>query len=882
MPRPTPIRLLLALGLLAFLVAGLSIVDMFLPRPYDGVVLEPDSPYELKVQKVVPGSGAAVAGVRPGDLIIGIDRSALYSPSAAKSISRDLGERTPLRRAAELVAGHRIGDHIAYLVRRGGREAAGGAASLPSSATRSAPERQVGERLLEVDVVLGRRTIASPAYVFACLLGFGFFFVGLFVLLRQQRAGAAWVFHTMSSLFMLFLVCRLRPASYSWVDSFVLTTGTAALIFLPATFLHFFLVFPRPFHLSREGRAVPFGLTRQAWAGWLAALYLVPVVVYGSARLPTGDAGRQQLLISGAPAANWWVLALYLIAGLLAISLHSRAVPDPRQRRGAALVSIGAIFGLVPFIVLAVVFPSFLHTEDFLFLGVLPLALVPATFAYAIVRYELLDIRVIVRKSLLYTATSALVTAFYALGIAFFNALFRETRLASSAFFPVVLALAIVVLFEPLRRRIQGPIDRFFFAERLRLERAMEEMGEAFTARVDLTAVVRDLVERLPTVLGVDFAALYLRRGEQLERTAGPGSLPARLPVVGALHERLLATGGLSRVEELPYGSATGGNAGLESLTQALAAAGVELVGDLVSRGQSVGVILLSGKNGGALRLEPEEARLLSGLLHQAAVALDTSLLVAERTRQAELERELEIAASIQQALLPPSLSTSPGWKVAAHCQPARHVGGDFYLELPMADGRRAIAYADVSGKSVSGALMMMAAHEVLYSLAMSGHPPARLLDLANERLYRLGKRSFVALGMLSFDEHDPLVHYALAGQPQPLRRGRDGEVTELALPAHRLPLGALLAGAYEMQTTPVRAGEMLLAYSDGVIEALSPSDEVFGIERLTALLASVPPEPQVVVESVLSALADFTAGREPYDDVTLVAICRQQETMHA
>lgn len=95
-----------------------------------------------------------------------------------------------------------------------------------------------------------------------------------------------------------------------------------------------------------------------------------------------------------------------------------------------------------------------------------------------------------------------------------------------------------------------------------------------------------------------------------------------------------------------------------------------------------------------------------------------------------------------------------------------------------MSDGRRAIAYADVSGKSVSGALMMMAAHEVLYSLAMSGHPPARLLDLANERLYRLGKRSFVALGMLSFDEHDPLVHYALAGQPQPLRRS-NGEVTD-------------------------------------------------------------------------------------------------------
>lgn len=504
MPRPTPIRLLLALGLLAFLVAGLSIVDMFLPRPYDGVVLEPDSPYELRVQKVVPGSGAAAAGVLPGDLIIGIDRSALYSPSAARSISRDLGERTPLRRAAELVAGHRIGDHIAYLVRRGGREAAEGAASVPSSTTRAASERQPGERLLEVDVVLGRRTIASPAYVFACLLGFGFFFVGLFVLLRQQRAGAAWVFHTMSSLFMLFLVCRLRPASYSWVDSFVLTTGTAALIFLPATFLHFFLVFPRPFHLSREGRAVPFGLSRQAWAGWLAALYLVPLVVYGSVRLPTGDGGRQQLLISGAPAANWWVLALYLIAGLLAISLHSRAVPDPRQRRGAALVSIGAIFGLVPFIVLAVVFPSFLHTEDFLFLGVLPLS--PGAGDLCL-RHRSLRAAGHPR----HRQEEPALHRDERPGHRLLRARHRLLQRPVPRDAPGVVGLLSGGPRPRHRRAVRaaaaadpGPIDRFFFAERLRLERAMEEMGEAFTAHVDLTAVVRDLVERLPTVLGVD------------------------------------------------------------------------------------------------------------------------------------------------------------------------------------------------------------------------------------------------------------------------------------------------------------------------------------------------------------------------------------------
>ena len=80
----------------------------------------------------------------------------------------------------------------------------------------------------------------------ACLLGFTFFLVGSFVVVRQPRLPAARVFATMCSLFMLFLVCRLRPASYSWVDTLVLTTGTVALLFLPAAFLHFFLIFPRP------------------------------------------------------------------------------------------------------------------------------------------------------------------------------------------------------------------------------------------------------------------------------------------------------------------------------------------------------------------------------------------------------------------------------------------------------------------------------------------------------------------------------------------------------------------------------------------------------------------------------------------------------------
>ncbi|MGB3564620.1 MAG: hypothetical protein WBH75_17535 [Thermoanaerobaculia bacterium] len=221
---PHSAHLLFAFGLAAFLIAGLSIADMFLPRPYDGVVLEADTPGRLIVRKVVDGSGAARAGIRHGHQIVGIDRNVLRSSA----------------HAAELLNRYRIGETVPYLVRG-----------------------PLG--LKEVEVDLGYRQIGSLPYLVACFLGFAFFFIGLFVLRQQPRIRPAQIFFVVCILFLLFLVCRLRPASYSWVDSFVLTTGMLALLFLPACFLHFFLVFPRPVPLRPEQDDPAYARKRRRW-----------------------------------------------------------------------------------------------------------------------------------------------------------------------------------------------------------------------------------------------------------------------------------------------------------------------------------------------------------------------------------------------------------------------------------------------------------------------------------------------------------------------------------------------------------------------------------------------------------------------------------------
>ncbi len=830
--NPTP--WLLAFGLLAFGLAGLSIVDTLLPRPYDGVVLDTDSPDGLTVREVVSGSGADRAGIRRGDRIRGIGRSVVNNAAdAARKINK-----------------FRIGDEVPYMV------------VTPDS------------KLVDYDLRLTKRQVMSGTYLYSTVLGFAFFLVGLFVLVRQPTLRASQVFFLLCGFFLLFLVCRMRPPSYSSVDSFILGMGTIAFLFLPAAFLHFYLIFPRPALLEEVDRRVgSLGDVLELWRfGW-PVLYFVPpgvfVLSYGVANL----LGSELRLLNGAPVASWVLLVLYMLLGLAALWGNSRHLSEPRQRRGVALVLVGSLFGLVPFLAASLFISQ--HSRTFFFFGIAPLVLVPITFTYAIVRFQLLDIQVILRRSLLYTVTSALVTGLYAGGIATFNAFFADTELASSRYFPILLALAIVLLFEPLRRRLQELTDRYFYAGRSRLQKAMVELGEAMTAQLDLQAVVQELVERLPQLLGLSFAALYLQRGGRLARVAGPPHLPAGLPDLPEMRRALRRRSRLTRIEQL--GPLALRSMEVAQVVEALDEAGVEVLGDLASPRRPLGLVLLSGKVG-QMPLEAEELELLRGLLHQAALALETSLLLEERTQQAELERELQIAASIQAQLLPESLCFAEGWGVAAVCRPARVVGGDFYSQLPSVNGNTAVVFGDVSGKSVSGALMMMAAHEALHALAMTPRSPSELFRLTNRRLYGIGRRRFVALGYFSATSDGRRLTYLVAGQPPPLLRRTDGTVVELPLPEHRIPVGALPYGDYQALEVDLAPGEAVLGYSDGVTDSQSPEGELFGYQRLGEALRESRGNPQEIVDKVLAAVEAFTGKGLQYDDLTLVAVGRQDE----
>jgi serine phosphatase RsbU (regulator of sigma subunit) len=824
------------------MVACLSILDMFLARAYDGVVLEPDRS-DLTVRSVLSGSGAEKAGIRPGDRVSGLGQEIVRTPAEA----------------ARALQKHGVGERVAYLIER-------------------------GDGLLEIEVELGPRRLGTPLYLYACFSGFLFFFIGLYVLLSRpdaQSGSPAHVFFILCTLFLLFLVCRLRPASYSWVDQVVLTTGTLSLLALPAAFLHFFMVFPRRVRLTlvsaeeHEDSGGPSALAAverfvNGSPYFFTLLYLLPPVLY-AATLGIGAALETRVrLVSGAPLASWVLMGDYLVLGLLALLASLLRAKEGRERRQIATVFVGTVLGVAPFLVLGVAFPSLFRNDRYLLIGVIPLVLVPLTFAYAIVRFQFFDIRVIVRRSLLYTLTTAVVSGTYAIGIAAFNLLFRDASLGKSPLFPLLLALAILALFDPLRRRLQEPVDRFFFREEYDARRAVEEVSEELVREFSVERLDGLLTTRLSEILHLEWAALYRREGKAFIRGAAavdlPQLLPASLLMLAeiARNERPVPIGDLEPLKALDRDTRT--------VLEALAAHGSRLLVALRVRGELHALMVLGPKRSDE-EYSNADLQLIKTVANQGAVALENVRLYRERARQVELEKELEIARRVQFSLIPEQLPVPPGWQVAAICAPARQVGGDFYDALPALDhGAAAIVVGDVSGKSVPGAMLMVAAREVLQTAALGGASPSQIMQVANQRLYTPQPRLFVSLAFVVLGS-EGTVEYALAGQPAPLIRRGSGTVEEGPAPVHRLPLGALRGGTWDFSSVRLEPGDVLIVYSDGLTEAQNEKGEFFGDERLIRVVRTVDGAPKSMVDQIVEEVGVFVGETEPYDDVTVVAL---------
>jgi serine phosphatase RsbU (regulator of sigma subunit)/anti-sigma regulatory factor (Ser/Thr protein kinase) len=311
---------------------------------------------------------------------------------------------------------------------------------------------------------------------------------------------------------------------------------------------------------------------------------------------------------------------------------------------------------------------------------------------------------------------------------------------------------------------------------------------------------------------------------------------------------------------------------------RAMRAAGVRLAVPLVSQGELIGLLNL-GPRLSEQDYSGDDRALLNNLATQAAPAVRVAQLVRQQQEEAQererIEQELRVARLIQQTLLPKELPAVAGWQMAAHYQPARAVGGDFYDFLALPRGRLGLVIGDVTDKGVPAALVMATTRAVLRAAAQRVDAPGAVLAQVNDALVPdIPPNMFVTCLYAVLDPMTGRLRYANAGHDLPYQR-RGGEVIELR--ATGMPLGLLPGMQYEERETILRPGDSVLFYSDGLVEAHNPRREMFSFPRLRALLAGdAAGGTQTLVDYLLTELGRFTgAGWEQEDDITLMALQR-------
>ncbi len=268
-----------------------------------------------------------------------------------------------------------------------------------------------------------------------------------------------------------------------------------------------------------------------------------------------------------------------------------------------------------------------------------------------------------------------------------------------------------------------------------------------------------------------------------------------------------------------------------------------------------------------------------------AALALLASLLViglriGPYVRGKQIESQLALARQVQRDLLPAAGALPAGLDLGAECLPASQVGGDFYDVVSLPDGRTAFLLGDVSGHGISAALVMGLIHGAMSSPPW-GSSPDEAPDRAAARLNQLlltksaGDR-FASLFWCAYDPVAGELQYLNAGHLPGLRtrRAPDG-VTAIERLADGGPvLGVLPAATFRAVSVDARPGDLLVIFSDGIVEATDGRGDYFGDERLIAVLRESADRPaRAICDAILAAVETFAAGEPPGDDQTLLVV---------
>jgi phosphoserine phosphatase RsbU/P len=781
----------------------------------------------LTITRIVPGGVADRAGLRDGDVLLRIDGVSVLTRSGPMP----------------LINRHEAGTEAVYLVDRAGQR-------------------------LELPVTI-LKTV-NIVFLAQFLLGLGIALVGLVVVLvRPDRIQRRFARYGLLSL-LFFASLAMEVISQSSDDALwkMRAFGTAYLFAIAVAspaFVSFFMHFP-----------VRKSVADRRWVR--AFITLVPILA--SAFIAARYFGL--LKMSALPVIAFlagMIPYIFLLTGFVLFAHSYFHLPDLRQRRQLRPVLIAVVTATLTVLYLVVirrVYPLAIFLDPWLLTPAVLIVGIPPAFGYSIVKHRLMDVTLIVKRSLIYGAITMAVAMLYLLLV------FGLGRLigwylgqTDNTLVNVIAFVVIALLFDPLKRRVQAVVDRVFYQERTAYHQALLEFSRELPRQIDLDGILHSLISRVSGAMHIEAMAVSL-----CDTAEGCHVVAQHFPadMLGLSDCR---DGALSVLREsrAPLSLV----APDEDLASRLPAdelaryrtAGVELFVPMMIQDRLIGAIIVGAKRSGKL-YSREDIELLSTVGSQAAIALENARLHRSEIEKQKLDEQMAMARRIQTGLLPRSTPAGHGLDISGVSLPALTVGGDYFDYITLPGGRLLVVVGDVAGKGMSAALYMSQVQGLIrFAAHMHDSPKDMLIDV-NRHVYEgIERNSFITLVLALFDSVRNTVTICRAGHTPPLL-ARDGSLFYVETEGMGLGLdsGALFAQSLEEQRLPLDGGELFVLYSDGLTEAMNEAHREFGEDRLATLVRAHRGEPaEDLQRRLIDAVEEHRGSAEQHDDITLVVV---------
>ncbi len=269
------------------------------------------------------------------------------------------------------------------------------------------------------------------------------------------------------------------------------------------------------------------------------------------------------------------------------------------------------------------------------------------------------------------------------------------------------------------------------------------------------------------------------------------------------------------------------------------------------------------------------DRQILDALSAQAASILDNARLVEKEREQRRLEQELAIAREIQQGLVPQGLREFPYLEIKGIHLPCHGVGGDYYDVFPLSDDSTAFLVADVTGKGLGAALLTTMLQGALSGMRL-GVAPEKVFNHVNRFLCEHASVGRCATMFFGRIDAEGKLEYLYGGHPSPLLI-RDGKVSELYTDG-TLPVGLAEEVKFEAIQVQLQPNDVLVLFSDGIVEAANTQNELFGFERLNEVTAQCARASiETMMKTILDAVEEFSRGAGQADDLTLLIVRYRQ-----